>query len=397
MGRIWRLKEMSEKMKQNLDENHMIQKKHLNEIDFARFVAMLGVLAVHGSSTGVGKTPHDSFMFVIYNALNIWGKLGTATFIFLSSFVLFYTYYERTLDKKLLQRFYKKRLMYIMVPYLVFSVLYYALKMYEVYGFENWKERGSHFFYLLMTGSVHAHLYFVFISVQFYLLFPLFLYIFKKSKQIRKLAIPIGIIIQWVWVYLNHKYFQVENPGSVALSYMMYYMTGAYLGIYYEQFLTWLKDWRKSAYVIGALVLSYGVIVSFYIFIIYLSRIQVREFHTLIHEFAWSTNAFLASITIFIFSHLAQETIKGRARKFILEISAVSFGIYLIHPMLLHFLRKVITEGSPLVFHTWQLVTYLIMFAGSWAIVRLAYNYMPHAWILFGGGKNIRKAKRKDR
>lgn len=385
-------------MNQNLDKNKMIRKKHLSEIDFARFIALLGVLAVHSSSTGVGMTPHDSFLFTIYNTLNIWGKLGTPTFIFLSSFVLFYTYYDRPLNKELLGRFYKKRLLYIFIPYVVFSLIYYLLKMsevdtYKVYGFETWAERIEHFWSLFITGSVHSHLYFVFISVQFYILFPLFLYVFKKSKSVRLLAIPLGIIIQWGWVFVNREYLQVSMPGSVALSYMMFYMTGAFLGIYYTEFVEWLKNWRKSGYVAIIIFSGYGFIVSFYIFIIYLTRTGAKSFHPLIHEFAWSTNAFFASTAIFIFAHLADRTIKGRARKFVVEISAVSFGIYLIHPLLLHFLRKVITSGSPLAFHGWQIATYVIMFAGSWAIVRLAFNYMPNAWILFGSGKSTRKKK----
>ena len=369
----------------------MIQKRRLDELDFARAFALFGVLAVHSSSTGVGGTPSDSFMYYVYNFFNVFGKLGTPTFIFLSSFVLFYTYYNKPLNSQLLKRFYGNRLTYILVPYLVFSIIYYVLKMFIAYGFSNLGEQFMEFLHLLSIGKAHTHLYFVYISVQFYLLFPLFLLLFKKVNWVRKWAIPIGIIVQWLWVYMNANYFHVTAKASISLSYMEYYFTGAFFGIYYEQILKWVRNWKKSVIVVGMILFGYGFVSSFYIFVIYFTRKKELLFPNIIHEFIWSTNAFFASITIFFLSHLAKEIFGERTKKVLTEIGAVSFGVYLIHPLFLFFLREMLPGNTPLLFHGWQVITYILMFAGSWAVVRFTYNYIPYSWIIFGKGKSTRK------
>ena len=61
-------------------------------------------------------------------------KFGTPTFIFLSSLVLFYNYYDRPTTKKLIGGFYKKRLLYIIIPYTLFSVFYFAIALFALSG-----------------------------------------------------------------------------------------------------------------------------------------------------------------------------------------------------------------------------------------------------------------------
>lgn len=68
----------------------------------------------------------------------------------------------------------------------------------------------------------------------------------------------------------------------------------------------------------------------------------------------------------------------------LVEIGAVSFGVYLIHPLLLLVFRTLLPSGTPAVFHSWQLFTLIVVFFGSWVIVRLTFNYLPCNWVIFG-------------
>ncbi|ANU27515.1 acyltransferase [Planococcus versutus] len=379
-----------------------LARKHLDEVQYARVLALLGVFAVHSTSTGVVESNPESFTFIIYNFFNIAGKIGTPVFIFLSSFVLFYTYYPRQLTFSLFQRFYKKRLLYILVPYVVFSAFYFLFRAYLGQNFETFPAMVKRFLIDLSAGNAQYHLYFVFVSVQFYLMFPIILYLFKRFEFIRKYAIPLGIIIQWTWVVLNSLYIQVPSKGSVSLSYFMFYFFGAFLGVYYEQVVAWIRNWRKIWPAIAAIVLGYVFMIYLYVTIYYDIRTGQWTGHNKWVEFAWSTHAFFAAAVIFIFVHYLETWNFPRIKKFMIEIGAVSFGMYLIHPFFLTSLRlNAPLSGEPLIFHSWQLLTLILTFFSSWLVVRLFYDFVPHSWIFFGNGNRVfnkpKKSKVKDK
>ncbi|AQQ54051.1 acyltransferase [Planococcus lenghuensis] len=361
-----------------------IERRHLTEVQYARAFAIFAVLAVHSSSTGVTLVSHSSFTFLFYNFFNIAGKLGTPTFIFLSSFVLFYTYYYREFSFHLLKQFYKKRLLYILVPYLFFSIVYFSVVQ-LIYGEEtSWALLIRDFFIKLATGDAYAHLYFVFVSVQFYLMFPVLLLLFKKSAFIRRYALPIGIALQWSWVWLNAEFFQSPMKGSIAFSYFMFYFFGAFLGVNYEKIAVYLFDWKRYTLAIAAIFIGYGFMMNLYVGVYYLTRTgQLSPSNELV-EFAWSMHALFASSSIFIVVHFFKFWKNEWVKNMLYEIGAVSFGIYLIHPLFLLFLRAALPSGTPIVFHSWQLFTLIVIFIGSWLIVRLTFNYLPYSWIIFG-------------
>lgn len=369
-----------------------VNNRHLEEIQFARAIAIFAVLAVHSTSTGVGFTDHSSPAFLIYTFFNYAGKLGTPTFIFLSSFILFYTYYQRTLTIDLFRKFYKKRLLYILVPYFVFSVFYFVIRSYQntTVGVPFVpSEALGNFLQDFLTGKAYPHLYFVFVSVQLYLMFPLILYLFKRFSFIRRFAIPLGIVIQWTWVTANSEIFQIINKGSISLSYFMFYFFGAFLGVYYNRIAGWILNWRKSWPGLTVIFLAYLSMIFFYVRINYLTLTGQASFSSMLYEFAWSTHAFTAAASLFIFVHLMRLWKLPETKKFLTEIGTVSFGFYLIHPLFLLILRQLLPGGDPLIFHMWQLATMIITFFASWIIVRLFFEFVPHSWIVFGKGNKI--------
>ncbi|TYR76000.1 acyltransferase [Rossellomorea vietnamensis] len=369
------------------------KKRGLDEIQLARAFAILAVLIVHSTSTGVTTTPTDSVLFPLYNFFNIAGKLGTPTFIMLSSFVLFYNYYPRETNRNLIINFYSKRLKFILIPYVVFSVLYFGVKWFVYYDYPSIEFALNKLGYQLALGTAHPHLYFVFISVQLYLIFPLLLLMFKKSNFLRKNAWWIGILIQWVWVILNKNYFHITIKGSISLSYMSFYFIGAYLGIYYNDIKSKMKDPLYRDKVLIPLFIGYGAMVVLYTGFRYLVRVEaypvfqgnlpelVRAY---IYEFTWANHALLAGLVLFYLAHIANKKFSERTKLLFLEIGATSFGIYLIHPLLLMVFRQLVSTGSPLIFHGWQLVTFVLISLLSWAIVRFTFRFIPYYWIIFG-------------
>ncbi|MBB5179412.1 peptidoglycan/LPS O-acetylase OafA/YrhL [Planomicrobium koreense] len=368
-----------------------LPRKHLSGIQYARALALFAVFAVHSSSTGVGGSGKDSLAFAFYNFFNIAGKIGTTTFIFLSSFILFYTYYHRDLTIKLFLQFYKKRLLYILVPYLVFSVFYFWLNTYLFGSFSDIPLLFETFMAKLATGKAGYHLYFVFVSVQFYLMFPVLLFLFKKFRWIRKYSIFLGIALQWAWVYLNSIYFQVPAKGSMAFSYFMFYFFGAFLGVYYENVMAWLADRRRSLPGIALLGASFAAMIYYYVNMMYEMRTGQTVFTTRQIEFAWSTHALLACAVIFLAAHFIDSKKLPTIKKILAELGTVSFGMYLIHPVFLMGMRGFLPSGDPLIFHSWQALSFLVAFFGSWFIVRTVFEFLPFSWVIFGKGNKLLK------
>ncbi len=369
------------------------QRLSLDEIQLARAFAIIAVLLVHSTSIGVTSVQTDSLLFPIYNFFNVAGKLGTPTFIMLSSFVLFYNYYPRKTDMNLFKNFYMKRLKYILIPYLIFSALYFGVKWFAYYDYPSIGVALNKFLYLVALGKAHPHLYFVFISVQLYLLFPFFMLLFKKFKPLRKHAFWIGIAIQWIWVYLNKEYFHITLKGSISLSYMSFYFVGAYLGIYYHELRDKMKDQLIRFKTLAFVFTTYGALVVLYTGYMYLVRIGAIQMvsknlpsiaNQYLGEFVWATHALFAGLGLFLLAHWAEKTFQPSRKRLFMEIGATSFGIYLIHPLFLMIMRYFVQGGSPLVFNGWQLITFIVISILSWVVVRITYKIIPRYWIIFG-------------
>jgi peptidoglycan/LPS O-acetylase OafA/YrhL len=82
----------------------MERRAKLTEIDIVRGIAIIGVIMVHATSAAIANMMGDN-LYGVYNFLNIFFKIGTTSFIFLSSFVLFYNYYPKPLTQPDLRSF----------------------------------------------------------------------------------------------------------------------------------------------------------------------------------------------------------------------------------------------------------------------------------------------------
>lgn len=369
--------------------------RNLEELQISRGIAILAVLLVHGTSTAIVNVPQDSIYFPFYNLLHSFGRLGTPTFIMLSSFILFYSYYHREFSNHLITSFFKKRLQYILVPYVVISIFYFLIKwqVLSVSSYSTAEEAWNDFQYDLLFGKAHPHLYFVFVSVQFYLLFPLFLWAMKKSKLLRSYAIPIGLIIQLFWLYGNTTYEWIPKEFSIVFSYAALYFLGAYLGIHYDSL---LHQWKLRSTKLVALVVTVFFMSGFFGFAFtaynYLEHIGVwpqvaRLLPSVFGEFyyrvLWLSYTIFMSVSIlFVANYLTK--VGGRFKASLLLLGSLSFGIYLIHPFYLMILRPVF-ETSPIgIFHVYQGIILMVTLLISGLTVYVVYRFLPFHWILFG-------------
>ncbi|MFC7679231.1 acyltransferase [Paenibacillus sp. GCM10028914] len=383
-------------------EATQIRKERLPQLDIYRALAILGVLHVHATSFATVDAIDSRFYYII-NFLNIFFKYGTPSFIFLSSFVLFYNYYDRPLTKNLIANFYKRRLLYILLPYLLISIVYFFVRLDQnglLNSSINWSVELPKFFDRLSKGQNYTHLYFVFISLQFYILFPLFLMLLKSSKFLVRWAVPIGFLLQWGFIVWNKYELHYATKGSLAISYMAYYLLGAYLAINYDKYKVWLTSaWKKQTKrQKSATIALWGgwlLMALTHVQIWYNSRLLGAKYDSLWYEFLWNMHTVFSAIVLMQAANWLYNSGWKRIIAILTRIGELSFAIYLMHPLWLNFYREYKFGLNPvtddyLIWVYGGMITALIVTA---VFVQFILKYIPGAWVLLGSVPRSLKPK----
>ena len=285
-----------------------VKKEKLVELDYMRFIACFAVMIVHISATGVTEYIHGSFPHIVMTLLNRSLKFTTPIFIFLSGITGFYGY--RNKEIKYFQ-FLKKRLPKVIIPYLIWCVVYYFA--YIKMGFYSFNIK--FFVKNVLQGTMSYHLYFVIIIVQLYIVGPLFYKLVKNSKN-RILLLVISAVITSLCV----EYIRFDLADRIFLKYMFFYMFGMYVTLEYDKFISWLKRngiFALIGYIIAGLAYT---LVSYYDMKIY--------------SYVW----FIFSTVSILFVYLVGLIAKDKLQKiysFIKLFGQSSYYIYLMHPIVL--------------------------------------------------------------
>jgi peptidoglycan/LPS O-acetylase OafA/YrhL len=362
---------------------------HLPELQLVRAMAILCVLSVHASASAT-VTMTASRYYPLYNFVNIFFKVGTPTFILLSSFVLFYSYFPRPLDRRLVAGFYKKRLLYIVIPYVVFSAIYFLMVCQISHEPVLSGDSLHRFLIQLLTGKAFAHLYFVILNIQFYLLFPVLLAITKKWRAAVLGLVPAGFLVQWGFVLWNKYVWAVPNKGSWSFSYFSMFMLGAALGIHFPKIKPWLelrlRDGGGLRIAASALLWAAWLVLSIaHVKLYYGARLYGTRYDSLWYEGLWNFQSLTAALVMLQAAWLISRFRSSYLQKPVGLLGRYSFGIYLIHLLFLtlydHFMPE---SGTARLVHLRYLGSWLFMLGASWAAAALAFKFFPKAWILFG-------------
>ncbi|WP_059048783.1 acyltransferase [Paenibacillus senegalimassiliensis] len=385
---------------------NQVVKERLPQLEIFRALAIFSVIQVHASSFAAAEQALDSPFYYVYNWMNIFFKIGTPGFIFLSSFVLFYNYYDRPISRKLVSRFYKKRLTYIILPYVLVSCCYFFLIAILYHGFlqdptiADLKSLGT----ALLTGTAYTHLYFIFISIQFYVLFPLFLWLFQSFRENRlllSLILPVGLALQWGFFFWNRYSLQLPNKASIALTYMAYYMLGAVVAIYFPAVKSWLTvKWsemsRRQRTLSTALWIGWFIVAFAHVHLWLIYRKGAGVPNSLWFELFWNVHCLLSSLVLlqmaFYISRRGSDTLVA----WLTRLGELSFGIYLFHPFVLlvyrWFFNKQGLPSESVGYLLYIIGGSLLALMGSLVFVQLSFRWLPFAsWLLGNVPASLRR------
>ncbi|MFA9560090.1 acyltransferase family protein [Evansella sp. AB-rgal1] len=290
-------------------------KPMINEIFVLRSIACLCVVAVHAIAIGLTSMPtvfSGEPLYFVFDSINILLYFGTPLFIFISEFLIAYSYKE----KKLPDKFMRKRFAFLYLPFL-FMALFYSIPY--MTALDSWSLK---LFLNIIIGDYHG--YFILIIFQFYLLHLLFHKHLKKWSP--KIVLPISFMITFGYLVIfnfttplgfSHATYVWDRFYWVPfLGWLFYFTLGFYCGHHYQSFISLLKKYNKT-------VLVAPIFTSISLLLLYHTDLLIvhssKRIDMLLHTTA---------ICFFLFYIGSQ--IK-KIPPFLIYISKYSFGIYLLH------------------------------------------------------------------
>lgn len=252
-------------------------------------------------------------------------------------------------------------------------------------------EHLSNFVYKLLTGSAYTHLYFIFISAQFYILFPFILKLLQSSRFVARWAIPLGFALQWMFIFLNKYALNVPNKESYVISYAGYYMVGAYVALHFDKIAGWLNvSWRRmnanykkwTFLLWGCWLIAMIVHVTMW----YYGSHDGIWVNALWYELLWNVHTMLSALVLLQLSFLLYDQARPKLLTFLLRLGEFSFAIYLIHPLILAIYRR-FRYYIPV-----DSFTYVVWIGGgmlaalfiSWFISAFCFRYVSFARLFLG-------------
>ena len=227
-------------------------KERVAEWDALRGIAFLAIVLQH--SIGQFANRKDTSLFDAYTLAAVYHlvKFGVPAFVLLTGAALVYNYY----GKLNYPAFIRKRSRDILIPYFLWSAIYYRYMFSEEsIHFQWFKEVGQQ----IIAPTIGYHFWFILMIFQFYLLFPLFLkgltWAKKRRDQLETRTLDFFLVViglgYMFLMWVSYKYLPfhmasypaflqslITNRNTNFLFYSFYFIFGAVIALE-------LDRWRK--------------------------------------------------------------------------------------------------------------------------------------------------------
>jgi surface polysaccharide O-acyltransferase-like enzyme len=280
--------------------------------------AIIAVVAIHAINPNV--SPHSLAYLLYRQSLNF----AVPAFFFISGYWSSKRPIRSLGDYK---AFLKRRLLRVLVPYLFWSSVLF------VYSFITTRDiNGLKIIYTLLTGGAFIGYYFIIALVQLYMITPVLQYINRKLNKYGFILILLFGTASLFALYLSRIFNVIGHlPASLPFySWIIYYETGLFIGDRSIDALSTLKT---------RLYLLFPVLISWLISATEVAVILSQRGDPGLATYLGQYNYFLFSSCLFslcvIFAFLSAKEYFGRLPRLISTLGCYSFGIYLIHTIIL--------------------------------------------------------------
>lgn len=297
-----------------------IKIKRFLSIDLARIIAAVAVVIIHVVSNSYFLLSDIGYRNWVMTSLIGWLVIwGTPLFIMISGFLLINP--KKTENFK---QFILKRSSRILIPLIFWNIFYYLFD----HNFKNVSL--NEFFYQISHTGTYSHLYFLNILIGLYLITPFLSKLVTKINLnlIIPFLVTISSLYHFSYCFLNFPKF--NNIFTIYLPYISYYLAGYWVGHKLK-----IKHFKMVGLFIFLL----------FVFSVFITRKLVFIFETHDQDTILVSNLSLpvAAFTIVLFYWFISITNKILEKKslFLIKISNLTLGVYLIHPFWLKLFKSI--------------------------------------------------------
>ncbi|GIP34495.1 acyltransferase [Paenibacillus sp. J2TS4] len=324
-----------------------MKKPRITEIQHLRSLAFLAVVLQHTIGHYAYEPDVNLADGVALALLLLAVKFAVPLFVFITGLVLFYNYEGplRYID------FMAKRFKDIVVPYLVWSAVYYAVSW-------SWNKDVMteiiEFLRLAVTGKASYHLWYVIMILQFYLFFPVLrraVLALQRKLDTRARTYAALLVMAGLYVYLMTLVWPInlaaeqwnipvitpmftEYADRNGLYFIYYFLLGAVAGIALHSWKSWIKRYRVPInlfFIAMFCYFAYRVISGFQ-----LEPVFQIHFNDLFLLRPVMAVYLIASIMVMYgLTMRLTERIDAGTNRWLNVIGRYSYGAYLVHALML--------------------------------------------------------------
>lgn len=303
----------------------MKQNIRLQYVDLMRTIGMFSIILIHVTSIFL---PSNSNAYI----LNQFSRFGVPIFFILSGISLYYNY--PVISKNNLFKYYKKRFFSIVIPYLLWILIYFVYEyrhnILDLFTVESLIK----IFNSIFIGK--RHLYFLVIMIQFYIIYPLLCKIISMDKYDNLIIIISFIITLYLNLaaYLMRWYINITPFSNLNYLYLMmpswlfYFIMGVYFTKNIEKITAFINKIETKSAILCAWVISLLILLA-----------ESKLSNT--YGSSIKPTVFLYSIiSFFVLYYLSDILAKHIPLKLQTWLSSQSFFVFLIHILVMELLKS---------------------------------------------------------
>ncbi len=291
---------------------------HLRWIDLVRSIGAFLVVVAHVQFQGSASSPVGIFYAVL-------SRIAVPMFFMASGYLLLGREEPYIV-------FFKKRALKVIVPFLAWSVIY-MLWQQEYFGEPFSFEVVAKYIIKILRGPRENHLWFFYVLIGLYLFTPI-LRVFTARASLRDLSYFCGL-----WFIVTPVLYTLQEFTRLQVGFELYLVAG-YTGYYMLGYLIGKLTFNRIQ--LYALTILFWVICVGSVAIIQIN--SINDYRTQYFGNYISLNVVFMSVSAFIL--LREAVVSDQLALLLTPISKASFGIYLIHVIILVEIAKIRPIGS---------------------------------------------------
>ena len=287
-------------------------------------------------------------------------NMAVAGFIFLSGYLT-----KLKINTKV---FYKKRILAVLIPYILFTLFYTILGQYK----QGIAAIATGFAKNLITTQAKMILYYLVVYMQLVLLTPLLVKIVKQKSRALSVSVlliqPLFILCFYIGVVQGNILKEAPWYMMVFPMWILYYYLGLLIGN--NQLKIKTKNW------ILVLLAACGILLQVSEGLFWLHNTNVKDMY--FSQARISSMLENIPILLLIANYISKP--KNEANKLLCKFGDASFGIYLLHPAFIMVSDKLIERNNA----TFLLI-YLLVATGSFVTILVINKVIPKKILKYCG------------